>query len=179
LKKERKSSCKKKQLKTITKRKQIRKFTKIRIFLTWSITTQSQSAQMRKFENLKIRNFANLRQVTSASKASTTGYPGLVEGDAKADTKALQNKKKSGSKSQGTLGADMITLHGDNKFAAMQYQDLCTRCARGGHHPPDCPHLQEICHQCGKKGHLIKACAQQPSSVNGAAEVARGQKPAE
>jgi hypothetical protein len=33
-------------------------------------------------KNSKIRNFANLRQVTSASKASTTGYPGLAEGDA-------------------------------------------------------------------------------------------------
>jgi hypothetical protein len=96
----------------------------------------------------------------------------------KAEAKALQ-KKKPGPKSQGTLGADIITLHGDNKIAAMQYQNLCTRCAQSGHYPPDCPHLQEICHQCGKKGHLIKACAHPPSSVNSAAKVARGQEPAE
>jgi hypothetical protein len=83
----------------------------------------------------------------------------------KAEAKALQ-KKKPVPRSQETLGADIITLHGDNKIAAMQYQNLCTRCAQSGHYPPDCPHLQEICHQCGKKGHLIKACAHPPSSIN-------------
>jgi hypothetical protein len=70
-----------------------------------------------------------------------------------------KNKKKSGSKSQGTLEADIVTLQGDEKIAAMQFQNLCTRCARTGHTSNDCPYAEAKCHQCGKTGHLVAACA--------------------
>jgi hypothetical protein len=70
-----------------------------------------------------------------------------------------KNKKKSGSKSQGTLEADIATLVGDEKIAAMNFQHLCTRCARSGHKPHDCPYAEAKCHQCGKTGHLVVACA--------------------
>jgi hypothetical protein len=41
----------------------------------------------------------------------------------------------------------------------MQFQNLCTRCARSGHKPHDCPYAEAKCHQCGKTGHLVAACA--------------------
>jgi hypothetical protein len=80
--------------------------------------------------------------------------------------KSLKTAKKSGSKSQGTLEADIVTLEGDEKIAAMQFQNLCTRCARSGHKPHDCPYAEAKCHQCGKTGHLVAACARKDKGNN-------------
>ena len=34
----------------------------------------------------------------------------------------------------------------------------CSRCARNGHSPGDCPHRDAQCYRCKKTGHLARAC---------------------